>query len=201
LKTLLAANPDLSEKDFQAFFHPRTHLRAFTGLYNPNLARANRLAWEYPIFGDFRCDFAIGDSVRKAYTFVEYEDAGPTSLFVKQGEKATRTWSRRVDAGYGQIIDWFYKLHSMTDTPEMETRLGKRSVQCTGLLIIGLLFDGAHTQGISTSDTLNAPWRRERDLAGGDGASALSLTQVKRENPRDSRGFLVRGLARIRTGE
>jgi hypothetical protein len=156
LKDLLAGSSDLSEKDFQNFFHPRAHLRALVGLYNPNLARADRLAWEYPIFGDFRCDFAIGDATRKSYTFVEYEDAGPTSLFVKQGEKATRAWSRRLDAGYGQIIDWFYKIHSMTDTPEMEARLGKRSVQCTGVLIIG------RDQHMDAGERMRLDWRRER---------------------------------------
>jgi hypothetical protein len=152
----LLANPDLGEKAFRDFFEPRTHLRALVGLYNPNLARTDLLAWEYPIFGDFRCDFAIGDSARKSYTFVEYEDATPTSLFVQQGKKVTRAWSSRLDAGYGQVIDWFYKLHAMTDTPDMEERLGKRSVQCTGVLIIG------RDQHMSAGERMRFEWRRER---------------------------------------
>jgi hypothetical protein len=156
LKDLLAANADLHEKHFRNFFQPRTHLRALVGLYNPNIARADLLAWEYPLFGDFRCDFAVGDAARKCYTFVEYEDAGPKSLFVKQGEKATRAWSPRADAGYGQLIDWFYKLHAMTDTPDMEARLGKRSVQCTGVLIIG------RDQHMNAGERMRFDWRRER---------------------------------------
>jgi hypothetical protein len=125
LKALLDSSADIGEAVFHDFFEPRTHLRALVGLYNPSLASPDRLAWQYPIFGDFRCDFAVGDWARKAYTFVEYEDARPTSLFVRQGEKATRAWSARFDGGYGQIIDWFYKLQVMTDTPDMEARFGK----------------------------------------------------------------------------
>ncbi len=155
LKALLDGSSDIAEAVLHAFFEPRAHLRALIGSYNPSLASPDLLAWEYPIFGDFRCDFAIGDSARKVYTFVEYEDAGPNSLFVKQGEKATRAWSPRFDRGYGQIIDWFYKLHVMTDTPDMESRLGKRSIRYTGVLIIG------RDQHMLPGERLRLEWRQE----------------------------------------
>ncbi|MBL8793455.1 MAG: DUF4263 domain-containing protein, partial [Planctomycetia bacterium] len=127
LKLLLDSSADLGEAVLHDFFEARSQLRALVGPYNPSLASPDRLAWQYPIFGDFRCDFAIGDWARKAYTFVEFEDARPNSLFVKQGEKNTRAWSSRFDGGYGQIVDWFYKLQVMTDTPDMEAKLGKRA--------------------------------------------------------------------------
>jgi hypothetical protein len=155
LKTLLAGSADLGEAIFHDFFEPRLHLRALVGRYNQALASPNRLAWQYPIFGDFRADFAIGDWARKAYTFVEFEDARPNSLFVKQGDKATRAWSSRFDGGYSQIIDWFYKLHVMTDTPDMEARLGKRSIRYTGVLIIG------RDQHFQAGERLRLDWRQE----------------------------------------
>src|SRR5271169_3668292 len=136
LKALLDSSADLGETAFDDFFEPRAHLRALVGRYNPSVISPDRLAWQYPVFGDFRCDFAIGDSTRKAYTFVEYEDARPNSLFVKQGKKATRAWAARFDGGYGQVIDWFYKLQVMTDTPDMEARFGNRSIRYTGVLIV-----------------------------------------------------------------
>ena len=90
LKALLDGSADLGEAAFHAFFETQARtFGALVGLYNPSLTSPDRLAWQYPIFGDFRCDFAIGDWTRKAYTFVEFEDARPNSLFVKQGEKAT----------------------------------------------------------------------------------------------------------------
>jgi len=155
LKALLDSSTDLGEAVFHDFFEPRTHLRALIGLYNTSLASPDRLAWQYPIFGDFRCDFAIGDWARKAYTFVEYEDARPNSLFVKQREKATRAWSSRFEGGFSQIIDWFYKLQVMTDTPDMEARFGKRSIRYTGVLITG------RDQHFQAGERLRLEWRRD----------------------------------------
>src|SRR5947209_7689435 len=74
LKELLDSSSDLGEKALRKFFEPRLHLRALIGNYDPALF-PDLLAWEYPIFGDFRCDFAVGDSRRKVFTFVECESA------------------------------------------------------------------------------------------------------------------------------
>ena len=69
---------------------------------------------------------------RRACTFVELEDAGPRSLFVKHGDKSTREWSPRFDHGYSQVVDWFHKLQDMTHTATMEARFGKRAIDYTG---------------------------------------------------------------------
>jgi hypothetical protein len=155
LKALLDSSADLAEAAFHDFFEPRMHLRALVGLYNPALTSPDRVAWQYPIFGGFRCDFAIGDWARKAYTFVEYEDARPNSLFVKQGKRAVRAWSSRFDSGFSQVIDWFYQLQVMTDTPDMEARFGKRSIRYTGELIIG------RDQHLQAGERLRLEWRRD----------------------------------------
>jgi hypothetical protein len=98
LQALLEGSADLAESAFRAFFEPRAQLRALVGHCNPHLGSPDRLAWQYPISGDFRCDFAVGDRERKVYTFVGLEGARPNSLFVKQGERATRAWSPRLGA-------------------------------------------------------------------------------------------------------
>jgi hypothetical protein len=156
LKQLLDNSADLSErKDIAPFFKARPQLSALTGIYNPDIARFDLLAWEYVLFGDFQCDIVVGDSVRKAYTFLEFEDARPNSVFVKQGAKATREWSSRFEHGYSQLIDWFYKLTVMTDTPDMEARLGKRSIDYTGVLVVG------RDQYIDHGERMRLDWRRQ----------------------------------------
>lgn len=155
LKALLDSSADIDEKTFDTFFKSHAHVRALVGMTYSALACPDLLAWQYPIFGDFRCDFAIGDSARKAFTFVEYEDAGPNSLFVKQGKKATRAWSPRFDSGYSQIVDWFYKLQAMTNTPDMETRFGKRSIRYAGVLIVG------RDQHLKAGEAMRLEWRRD----------------------------------------
>jgi hypothetical protein len=148
-------SPDLKEATLNKQLKTSSHLRALVGLYNPSLLTPDRLASEYPIFGDFRADFAVGDWSRKAYTFVECEDARPNSLFVQQGKKATRAWSPRFDGGYGQIIDWFYKLQVMTNTPDMEARFGSRAIRYAGVLIVG------RNQHMTAGERLRLEWRRD----------------------------------------
>jgi hypothetical protein len=57
--------------------------------------------------------------------------------------------------GFSQIIDWFYKLHVMTDTPDMEARFGKRSIRYTGVLSAG------REQHLQTGERLRLDWRQE----------------------------------------
>jgi hypothetical protein len=107
LRDLLAANPALDEsKDILPFFRSRPHLSALCGCYHPQVKRFDRVAWEYDLFGDFSCDVAVGDSVTKACCFLEFEDAGPRSLFVQQGRRrrgsgrpASTTAARRSSTG------------------------------------------------------------------------------------------------------
>src|SRR5262249_44531942 len=134
----LLRRPVLKEQEhIRPFFRRRRHLSALCGLYNTSIARFDRLAWEYQLFGDFSCDIVVGDSVKNTFSFIEFEDAGPKSIFVRQGKKTTREWSPRFDHGYSQIIDWFYKLRDAEKSDEFEARFGQRSIDFTGTLIIG----------------------------------------------------------------
>jgi hypothetical protein len=172
LQDLLDHSNDISEKQFHSFFEPRSHLRGWIGMRNSDLATPDLLAWEFPLFGDFRCDFVVGDSDQKAFTFVEYEDAGPKSLFVKQGKKATRVWSPRFESGYSQIIDWFYKLHAMTNTPDMEAQFGKRSIRYTGLLVVG------RNQYMTAGEAMRMEWRRDHVVVNSKHIVCLTYDQL-----------------------
>jgi hypothetical protein len=101
------------------------------------LDRFNRIAFEYPLFGDFTCDLVVGDFVQNTYCFMEFEDASPTSLFIQRGKRATREWSPRFEHGYSQIIDWFYKLDDMRRSDDLLARFGSRSITFSGVLVIG----------------------------------------------------------------
>src|SRR5437773_2446026 len=81
LRALLQSNAHLKEGVFRDFFRSRPHASALIGPYTPLVRRVDLLAYEYPLFGDYRCDLAVADSVTRACTFVELEDAGPRSLF------------------------------------------------------------------------------------------------------------------------
>jgi Domain of unknown function (DUF4263) len=155
LRALLIENADLKESVLRRFFRERFNASVLIGHYNPAVQRADLFAGEYPLFGDFRCDLAIGDSVSRSCTFVEFEAAGPRSLFVKRGRKATREWSPHFDHGCSQIVDWFHKLQDMTNTAGMEARFGKRAIDYAGVLIVG------RNQHIDLGEHERLRWRRE----------------------------------------
>jgi hypothetical protein len=155
LGALLQSNAHLKEAVFRDFFKSRPHAAALIGPYTPSVRRCNLLAYEYPLFGDFRCDLTIADSVTRACTFVEFEDAGPRSLFVQHGDKATREWSPRFDHGFSQVVDWFYKLQDMINTATMEARFGKRAIDYTGVLVVG------RDQHMKPGEHDRLRWRRE----------------------------------------
>src|SRR5438046_2494598 len=129
---------ELSERDdVLPFFRDRPQMAVLFGTFNSRIAWADRIAWEFDIFGDFACDLAVGEWVRGAYCFVEFEDAIVTSVFEKQGKKATREWARRFDHGYSQIIDWFHKLDDRNASADFLTRFGAYEINYEGVLVIG----------------------------------------------------------------
>jgi hypothetical protein len=153
LRKHLAKHPDLPEQMIRGFFRKHRHLSALCGIYNTAISRFDRLAWEYDLFGDFACDLIVGDSVKKAYCFIECEDAGPKSLFIKEGKKSTRAWSPRFEHGYSQIVDWFYKLRDREKSDEFDARFGSRSIDYTGLLLCG------RSQYLNAQDRRRLDWR------------------------------------------
>src|SRR5262249_44809005 len=113
-------------------------LAAFIGTcYGWDVPVCDLVAFGYQLFGDFGCDLVVGDSQRKAFRFIEWEDATATSLFRQQGRKATRAWSGRFERGFSQIVDWFWKLDDVARTDEFEARFGSRHAHYFGLLVIG----------------------------------------------------------------
>jgi hypothetical protein len=157
-KRLTSNRPLRERRDILPFFRARPSLASLCGCYGFTLLRCDRLAWEYDLFGDFYCDLAIGDSVTRSYTFVEFEDATPSSLFVRQGKKATREWSPRFLRGFAQLVDWFGKLEDSQKSDAFEARFGKRSIDCAGLLVVG------RDRHLEAGERLRLGWWRENVL-------------------------------------
>lgn len=170
LQNWLARRPVLDEtKYILPFFRRRRHLAAFIASYSPNIIRFDRLAFEYPLFGDFTCDLAVGDSVKRAYCFIEFEDAGPNSLFVRRGKKSTREWSSRFDHGYSQIIDWFGKLEDMRKSDAFAARFGARSIRYAGILVVG------RDQYLLPGERERLEWRRNNVVVASQKIEAVTF--------------------------
>ena len=135
---LLASKARLSERgDVLPFFRERRHLSAFLASYHPAIGRRKRLlSYEYKLFGDFGVDLVIGSHSRPAFCFVEFEDASPTSIFSKSSRELP-AWSPRFHRGFGQVVDWIWKLSEFQHTPDFARKFGSHSADFVGLLVVG----------------------------------------------------------------
>jgi hypothetical protein len=133
---LLDTNAELEERMIVQFFRDRVQLSGSLGLINPNVQSVDRIAFEYPLFGDFVCDLVVGDSTSLSYCFIEFEETGPRSVFVERNRE-TPEWASRFEHGFSQIIDWFWKLDDMSRTGDFEHRFGGRSIHWMACLIVG----------------------------------------------------------------
>src|SRR5262249_1702365 len=134
----LAANDELSERnDVLPFFRARPQMAMLLGMFNRHIALADRIAWEFDIFGDVACDLAVWEWGRGAYCLVEFEDARSNSIFAPSGKKATREWGRRFEHGVSQIIDWVHKLDTRSPSADLLARFGHYEISYEAILVIG----------------------------------------------------------------
>ena len=115
-KTLLDTHTELDEnRHILPFFQERKHLSASLGfIFNIfNSCPVDKIAYEFDLWGKFRCDLVLGCSAIGSYVFVEFEDAKEESIFKKVKNKATSEYSTRFEHGYSQLKDWFYTLDTM----------------------------------------------------------------------------------------
>lgn len=175
-ESLLASKETIKERDeILPFFKNHLHLAAFISAYVTNIVNPDRIANEYDIFGDFTCDLAIGDSSTQTYLLVEFEDAKPDSLFIMAGSKSTPEWARRLEHGFSQVIDWFWKLRDMERTDDYENRFGARHVDIHGLVVVG------RDQKLEKREIARLKWRQDHIIVDSKRVSVITFDQLVRD--------------------
>jgi hypothetical protein len=173
--TLLRSKATLKERDeILPFFKEKRHLAAFIGTYIPDIAIPDKIATEYDIFGDFICDLIIGASKAKAYLLVEFEDADSNSLFI-QKNRSTPEWAPRLEHGFSQVIDWFWKLSDMEKTDDYENRFGARHVTIHGLVVVGRDHD------LQKRERERLKWRQDHTIVHSKKISVITFDQLARD--------------------
>jgi hypothetical protein len=156
-KKLLQSKAKLEEReDIQRFFKKRKLLSAFIGTYATNIGLADRLAYEFPLVGDFAADIMLGNKSKGIYCAVEFEDGKPDSIFTSVPRKSITEWSRRFEHGFSQLVDWFYALDDFKKTERFAMDFGHGHITFLGLLILG------RTAGVSDADRSRLKWRTEK---------------------------------------
>jgi len=110
---LLNTKRSLSERDdILPFVRTHPHLVALLASYNAAAATCNQLGVEVGLYGEFVADAIAGDRSKKAYCFVEFEDATPRSLFAPRPRHGT-DWATRFSRGFNQVVDWLWALETL----------------------------------------------------------------------------------------
>jgi hypothetical protein len=176
---VLLDNPSKQElkewDDILPFFAAHEQLIALMGTYNPKIENFDRIATEFDIFGDHTADFAIGDSKKHQYCFVEFEDATETSIF-KKSAKTTPDWSPRFEHGSSQIIDWILWLDNQRGTAAYTSRFGVAAIQFVAVLVIGrdrFLEKPLHRDRLV--------WRSEHVVVASRKVNCITYDQLSRE--------------------
>ena len=156
-RSLLASKHELSERyDVQPLLQECRQLMALIGVGIPRSGPANRIAYEFPVFGDYVADIVIGDFERQCYCAIELEDARPNSIFHKLEGKATPEWGRRFEHGFGQLVDWFFSFDDHKNSAGFARHFDFGYIEFSGLLVIGRSGD------LSDHDRIRLRWRSDR---------------------------------------
>lgn len=175
-RALLAAKNELSEStDILPFFRARPQMAILFGMYNsPGIGWANRIAWEFDLFGDFACDLAVGEWERGAYCLVEFEDAREDSVFKREGKKATRAWGPKFEHGYSQILDWLHKLDGRS-AADCLARFGRHAVHARAVLIVG------RDHHLDEGERQRLKWRNDNVVVRSDKIICLTFDELLRQ--------------------
>lgn len=154
LAALLRAHPLLAERrQILPFFRARPQLTAFLGSYHPDLTAYDRVAYELRLFGAFTADVVVGDWDNKAFCFVEFEEAGPGSVFAR-GRRGTSEWGTHFTRGFGQVVDWFWKLADLQGIAAFAQLFGAPAIDAAAIVVVG------RDAGVVGTDRARLEWWR-----------------------------------------
>ena len=141
------------QADILPFFRDRRHLSARISNVVSGFYQADKLAYEYDLFGDFVCDLVVSNSQTNEYCFVEFENATVDSIFTKKKGRYESYYTCRFEQGYSQIADWFYQLSDVSES-QITKRFDNPRINYYGVLIIG------RSNFLSDNEQKRLAWRR-----------------------------------------
>jgi hypothetical protein len=172
LASLLDSHDELSEsRHILPFFSAHPQLAALAASRNMDLEAIDRIASEFDLLGDFRCDWVIGDHRARSYTLLEFEDARAGSVFAG-GDRFHAEWGRRFEHGFSQLVDWFWLLDGNRRSSAFVRRFGAEPVEFAGVLVVG------RDRFLSEEQHDRLRWRRDRVLIDSHKITCLTSDQL-----------------------
>ena len=137
-KTLLESKGELSERDdiLKRLPHWQSMLCGL-GPLEPRVGMPDGMATEFDIGGRFQCDLVLGHSKRLHYLYVEFEGAGPTSVFKPVAKRRSKRLGDAFNAGLGQVPEWFWWNSMAPNADIIQKEFRGRYAANAGLLVLG----------------------------------------------------------------
>lgn len=171
---MLSRNAILSEqKDILPFFKQRNDLSLLICNYFPFLTNADCIAHEFEICGDFVADLIVGDSTKKHYVLVEFEDGKPDSVFKTTRGRQTPEWAPRFEKAHSQLVDWIWKLEDMRTTSDFQTKFGGRDAKFQGLIVIG------KDMKLDAQEVARLKWRAAKTMIDSNNVEYVAFDELK----------------------
>jgi hypothetical protein len=152
----------------------------FGGVTNPDL-----IASEYWILDKLRCDFAVCNSRRRTFCFIELEDAKKTSIFVERkptlynglmGRPPYYDWAHRFEHGASQILDWVRILEDSKKTDDFRAHFGSpNEFEAQFVLVIG------RDEFLSADQKERLAWRSRSVQAAGHKVKCITYDELLEE--------------------
>jgi hypothetical protein len=171
--------------DFRAFLQQNTafgerkvveqlkdllNLSCLLGALIAGVPRPDVYKFEFEVLGAFRVDFVVGDSHSRRLVFVEFEGGEERSLFASMGTAQMRDWSRSLEHGFGQVVDWAWALKDAGTNPLIQNAFGFELVSFASAVICG------RDAFMDTTERRRFDWRAANVAVGQATSTSTCLT-------------------------
>jgi hypothetical protein len=94
---------------------------------------------------------------------------------VSKPGKTTPEFSPRLEHGFSQVVDWFWKLSANEKSDEYEHRFGARRATIHGLVVVG------REQNLEPREDARLRWRQEHTMVDSKKVSVISFDQLVKD--------------------
>jgi hypothetical protein len=172
LRQFLGTNPQAERKQLLPFFATRPQLCTLIGMLHDRVKLVTHWNHELDLFGDFRCDLAVGSPKDGAFVLIEFEDARRASLFDRRGRVKNSHWGLRAERAVSQVNDWLFRLNTEGASARMERDFGNRNCVFMGVIVVG------RSRDVSAYDRARLDWRSQNTLIGGSKLSIFTYDDL-----------------------
>jgi hypothetical protein len=117
----------------------------------------------------------VGNLQFQRFVFVEFESGQDTSLFGPKGTNQMRDWSRHLEHGFGQIVDWAWAIQDAGNT-----QMFKSAFECEDPIVLYLLVCGRDASMRDSTEERRFLWRSQSIILDGKIATCLTYDGLYR---------------------